>query len=238
MSTAEMSITGSEGACRVSVLLVFVGLAVIIVALVALIRGKLRWAKISSRKIASGVLVGGFVVFVIGALTSPAAGAPQAAVAVPAPAATTNVITVTTTVPPATTTTTVVPTTTHTRTTTVAPPVTHKRTTATAAPHTVHTVAPPVSPLTCGASMSDSSPSHNETTDVIVRTGVAGASVTATAHYKTTTHPKSGVAASSGTADIPFDISDATYGFTVSVDVVVSSHGASKSCSTSFTPTK
>jgi hypothetical protein len=84
--------------------------------------------------------------------------------------------------------------------------------------------------------MSDAHPTRNETTDVIVHTGVAGASVTATAHYKTTTHPKSGVATSSGTADIPFDISDAKVGRLVPVDVVVSSHGTTRTCSTSFTP--
>jgi hypothetical protein len=224
-------------------LLILVGLAVMVISLVALIRGKVRWAAIASRKIASGVMVGGFVLLIVGASIAPASSEQRGAVAAPAPSATTNAIAVTTiaqpttTVAPPPTTTTVAPTTTHTRTTTVAP-VTHKRTTTTEPPHTVHTVAPPANPLTCSASMSDSTPSHNETTDVIVSTKVAGASVTATARYKTTTHPKSGVASSSGKADIPFDISDATYGYTVTVDVVVSSHGASKSCSTSFTPTK
>jgi hypothetical protein len=244
MPTAEMSIACSEGARRVSVLLILVGLAVMVIALVALIRGKVRWAAIASRKIASGVMVGGFVLLIVGASIAPASSEQRGAVAAPVPSATTNAIAVTTIVQPTTTvvppptTTTVVQTTTHTRTTTVAPPVTHKRTTTTEPPHTVHTVAPPANPLTCSASMSDSTPSHNETTDVIVSTKVAGASVMATAHYKTTTHAKSGVATSSGKADIPFDISDATYDRPVPVDVVVSSQGASKSCSTSFTPTK
>ncbi|HEX5400861.1 MAG TPA: hypothetical protein VFX16_01020 [Pseudonocardiaceae bacterium] len=208
------------------VLLILLGLAVMVVALVALIRGKVRWAAISSRKIASGVMVGGLALLVTGGLITPAAGQQGGAVAAPAPTTTTDVVVVTTTVappPPVTTTVSVAPTT-HTRTTTPVPT------------HTVHTVAPPVSPLTCRASMSDSTPSHNERTDVIVTTGVAGASVTTTAHYKTTTHPESGVAGSNGKADISYDISRATYGFTVDVDVEVTSHGASKSCSTSFTP--
>jgi len=96
--------------------------------------------------------------------------------------------------------------------------------------------APPVSPLTCAASVSNPTPADYSTVDVIVRTGVAGASVTATAHYKTTDTTHSGIAAGDGVADIPFRISRATPGFTVGVDVTVSAQGASKSCSTAFTP--
>ena len=87
---------------------------------------------------------------------------------------------------------------------TVAPPATHKPPKTTEAPHTVHTVAPPPNPLTCSASMSDSTPADGHDTDVIVNTKVSGASVTATAHYKTTTHTKSAVAGSGGTAEITF----------------------------------
>jgi hypothetical protein len=60
--------------------------------------------------------------------------------------------------------------------------------------------------------------------------------VTATAHYKTTDTSHSGVAASNGIADLPFRISRATIGYTVPVDVTVTGHGSSRSCSTSFTP--
>jgi hypothetical protein len=236
MSTAEMSITGSGRTRRVYVLLILLGLVVIVVGIVALVRGKLHWAAIASRKIASGVLVGGFVLLIVGTEIAPASSVQRGAVALPTQSETTNVAPVTTTVQ-ATTTVTVVPTT-HAKAATVAPPATHKPPKTTEAPHTVHTVAPPPNPLTCSASVSDSTPTHNETIDVIVNTKVSGASVTATAHYKTTTHAKSGVAGSSGKADIPFDISTATYERPVPVDVVVSAHGASKSCSTSFTPEK
>jgi hypothetical protein len=84
--------------------------------------------------------------------------------------------------------------------------------------------------------MSNPNPAKYSTTDVIVRTGVAGALVTATAHYKTTDTTHTGFAASNGVADIPFRISRATSGYTVAVDVTVSGHGSSRSCSTSFTP--
>jgi hypothetical protein len=84
--------------------------------------------------------------------------------------------------------------------------------------------------------MSDPHPSHNQTTDVDVRTGVAGASVTATAHYKTTSTSHTASAAGGGSAVVPFDISRATYGYPVRVSVTVKSGGTSRSCSTSFTP--
>lgn len=81
--------------------------------------------------------------------------------------------------------------------------------------------------------MSDSSPADYSTTDVMVQTN--GTTVSATAHYKTTDTTHS-VSASGGSADIPFHISDATPGYTVQVDVTVSSGGATGSCGTSFTP--
>jgi hypothetical protein len=96
--------------------------------------------------------------------------------------------------------------------------------------------APRVSPLTCVASMSNPNPADYTTTDVIVRTGVSGATVTATAHYKTKDTTHSGIAASNGVADIAFNISGATPGYTVTVDVTVTAQGASKYCSTAFTP--
>jgi hypothetical protein len=83
--------------------------------------------------------------------------------------------------------------------------------------------------------MSNSSPADYSTTDVLVRTSANGATVTATAHYRTTETTHS-VDASGGAADIPFHISDATPGYPVQVDVTVSGGGATGSCDTSFTP--
>jgi hypothetical protein len=94
----------------------------------------------------------------------------------------------------------------------------------------------PASPLTCSASMSNPHPADYSTTDVIVHTGVSGAAVTATAHYKSTDTTHTGTAADNGVADIAFRISRATPGYTVTVDVTVTAGGAGKSCSTSFTP--
>jgi hypothetical protein len=235
------------------VLLALIGMAGVVVAVVAVIRGRLGWARITSRKVAVLALVGAFAVFLTGsALASTsttgqqgAAGSPTTVLETTSSAldiTTPETTTVVTTAPVTTTTTTRVTTTTRTttrrttappprRTTTVAPPPRVVRTT------TARPVAP-VSTLTCSASMSDSSPTHNETTDVVVRTGTADADVTATAHYSSKNTTKSGEAASSGTAEIPFDISTAKVGFAVEVDVTVTAHGASRSCSTSFTPVK
>jgi hypothetical protein len=237
--------------------LALIGMAGVVVAVVAVIRGRLGWARITSRKVAVLALVGAFAVFLTGsALAGQSTTGQQSAAGSPttvsettssAPVTTTpETTTVVTTTPVATTTTTTHTTTTQATTTratvrrtTVAPPP--RRTTTVAQPPRIvrTTTARPVAPvstLTCSASMTDSSPTHNETTDVVVRTGTADADVTATAHYKSKDTTHSGEAASSGTAEIPFDISTATAGFTVEVDVTVSAHGASRSCSTSFTP--
>jgi hypothetical protein len=84
--------------------------------------------------------------------------------------------------------------------------------------------------------VSNSTPARYTTVDVIVHTGVAGAGVTATAHYKTTDTTHSSVAASNGVAYIAFRISSATRGYTVNVDVTVTASGANQNCSTEFTP--
>jgi hypothetical protein len=118
---------------------------------------------------------------------------------------------------------------------TKAPPAT-RHTMNPAPPQTRRTTTSPASTLICLASMSNPNPAQYSTTDVIARTGVAGASVTATAHYKTTDTTHTGLAASNGVADIPFRISRATIGYPVAVDVTVTGHGSSRSCSTSFTP--
>jgi hypothetical protein len=237
-----------------SVLLILIGFAGVVVALVAVVRGRLGWARITSRKVAVLALVGAFAVFVTGtALAAPSTTGQQSAAggsttvlqttsSTPETTAPETTTTVVTTVPVTTTTqvTTTHATTTRAtvRRTTVAPPP--RRTTVAPPPRIVRTTAArpvaPVSTLTCSASMTDAQPTHNETTDVVVHTGTADADVTATVHYKSKNTTKSGEAASSGTAEIPFDISTATVGFTVEVDVTVTAHGASRSCSTSFTP--
>jgi len=89
--------------------------------------------------------------------------------------------------------------------------------------------------LACSASISNSRPAQYSTVDVLVTTS-PGATVTATAHYKTTVTTHTATAGSSGRAAIPFRISRATSGFTVIVDIAVSKSGAGASCSTSFTP--
>lgn len=101
------------------------------------------------------------------------------------------------------------------------------RTTPTTSPH---------SSLGCAASVSNSSPPDYSTVDVTVRTGAPGATVTATAHYKSTDTTHTATADGTGTAIIAFHISRATPGYTVTVDVTVTAGGASASCSTSFTP--
>lgn len=109
-------------------------------------------------------------------------------------------------------------------------------TTTAPAPAPRSTSAPPAATaLTCGASMSNAQPAQYSTTDVLVRTS-AGASVTATAHYKSKDTTHSASADGSGRADLPFDISRATVGYPVVVDVTVSAHGTTAACQTSFTP--
>jgi hypothetical protein len=89
--------------------------------------------------------------------------------------------------------------------------------------------------LSCSASMSNSHPSDYSTVDVDVRTA-PGASVMATAHYKSTDTTHSSAANGFGTASVAFAISRATPGYTVQVDVSVRNGSGSGSCSTSFTP--
>jgi len=93
----------------------------------------------------------------------------------------------------------------------------------------------PAPALACSASMSNPRPAQYSTTTAIVRTA-AGASVTATAYYKTTDTSHTATAAGNGVASIPFKISRATKGYRVDVEVTVSLGDRSASCSTSFTP--
>lgn len=95
--------------------------------------------------------------------------------------------------------------------------------------------APPPPSLTCSASVSNPSPSDYSTVDVLVHTA-GGAQVQATANYKSTSTSHSATAGGDGTADVPFRISRAAPGYTVTVEVQVSTGSASAGCSTAFTP--
>lgn len=226
-----------------STFLVLIGTAVFVIAVVALVRGKLSWARIPSRKVAIAVLVGGFVVMGAGgALAQPPTNAIDATGTPATSSAPTTTAAPTTTTTPATSTTvaTTSPTTTTTTApapvsvppvTTASPPPTTRR------PHTTTAAAQaPAIPLTCAAAMSNPRPADYQTTDVVVQTGIPGASVTATAHYKTTNTTNTATAGSNGTAVVPFRISRATPGYTVTVDVTVAAPGGSATCDTSFTP--
>ena len=89
--------------------------------------------------------------------------------------------------------------------------------------------------VSCRASVSSASPADYTTVDIEVRTA-AGASVTTVAHYKTTDHPKTAVADGAGHATVGYDVSGATPGYTVRVDVTASAGSRTAHCSTSFTP--
>jgi hypothetical protein len=60
-----------RGVLDVSGLLIFVGLVVFVVGLVGLIRGRLGWARIATRKTAAAVVAGGFVLMVVGGALAP-----------------------------------------------------------------------------------------------------------------------------------------------------------------------
>jgi azurin len=95
--------------------------------------------------------------------------------------------------------------------------------------------APASAALPCQASMSNNRPADHTTTDVRVHT--AGyASVTTIAHYKTTSHKKTGTAGIRGNASIAYSISGATPAYKVVVSVRVVHGNRSGSCSTSFIP--
>jgi hypothetical protein len=84
--------------------------------------------------------------------------------------------------------------------------------------------------------MSNPTPLDGSDTDVIVQARVAGAAVTATAHYRTTTTTRAGRADGQGRATIVFHIGGATPGRPVPVSVTVAAGGTTRSCSTVFTP--
>jgi hypothetical protein len=84
--------------------------------------------------------------------------------------------------------------------------------------------------------VSDSTPHHDETINVIVQTA-PGVHVTVTAHYSTERTTHHGVADSTGQANVPFDVLNANYGFTVRAVVVASGAGGTADCLTTYTPT-
>jgi hypothetical protein len=99
----------------------------------------------------------------------------------------------------------------------------------------VAAAAPASAPLPCQASMSNNHPADYTTTYVRVHT-TGNAAVTTVAHYKTTSHKKTGTAGIRGNASIGYYISGATPGYRVVVSVHVAHDGRSGNCSTWFTP--
>jgi len=110
------------------------------------------------------------------------------------------------------------------------------------APASVPSAVPPAAPVSaspapasqsnCTASPRNAVPGDGGDETITVRTTV-GASVSLQVHYKTTTHPFSGVADSAGTMIITFSIGRPTPGYPVRVDVSTNSGGV---CTTQFTP--
>jgi len=108
---------------------------------------------------------------------------------------------------------------------------------------TSHTPAPsatssptpsaPAQAYSCRASVSNLSPPQYTDETVYVTSNVPNVAGTVDAHYKTTTHPFSIQTDGSGSGQVTFDISGATVGYTVEVDVDLSGQAE---CSTSFTP--
>jgi hypothetical protein len=87
----------------------------------------------------------------------------------------------------------------------------------------------------CSASVSNRQPADYTTVYIYVQTR-GGALVKTVAHYRTTDHPKSARADSSGHATIAYYISRATPGYRVVVDVTVTLGSFRARCSTWFTP--
>jgi hypothetical protein len=93
----------------------------------------------------------------------------------------------------------------------------------------------PAARLKCHASMTNSRPRDYTSTGVKVST-VPFARIKTVAHYRTVTHPKYRTANAHGRRTVWYYISGATPGYRVVVDVYVSRHRHTGSCSTSFTP--
>jgi hypothetical protein len=78
-------------------------------------------------------------------------------------------------------------------------------------------------------------PADETSVGIRVRT-IPDARIKVVAHYKTTNHSKVAHAGANGRRTVWYDISGATPGYRVKVDVRVSRHGKKGSCSTWFTP--
>jgi hypothetical protein len=200
---------------RVSLAILLVGLAALIVAVLALVRGKLDLLWITNRKIAAGVLGAAVVLVVIGSvLASPSSTRQTATGAPPGPIGGVDESGAVSGG-------------------SVAP------TTANGVPGSAGQKpdGSGASPLACAVLMSNTQPEENHTTEVLVNTA-AGATVTATAHFRTTTTSHTDRATATGHTDIPFEVTKGTIGFRVLVDITIKAHGLSRSCATSFTPVK
>ena len=99
----------------------------------------------------------------------------------------------------------------------------------------VPATADAASHLKCSASASPKHPTDNSNVYISVHTK-AHAKVHTVAKYKTTDTSKSAKANGHGAATTVYDISRATPGYKVRVDVTVHKGSKSGSCSTSFTP--
>jgi hypothetical protein len=199
----------------VFLVIVAVGLVALVLSVLALVRGKLDWALLRNRKIA-GIVAGVAVVLVVVGvvLLIPAAQHPTTT-ALRSPS---NGFPVPATAPAG------------------SAAATTGATVTSAAPTSTSTNAA-ARALTCDALMSNTQPEPNRTTDLIVQTA-AGATVTATAHFKAGPSTQTDKAPSTGHADLTFAVGNTPLGFTVVVDITVAAHGLSKSCGTSFTPVK
>ncbi|AGK96700.1 hypothetical protein [Clostridium pasteurianum] len=105
---------------------------------------------------------------------------------------------------------------------------------ATTVPAPVPTPAPPQN-VSISASVSDPTPHTNERVTINVK-GPAGGTGTVTCNYKTTSSPKPITIGSDGNGAVVFDISRATKGYPVDVEVNINSNGQSVDAQTSFTP--
>lgn len=106
-------------------------------------------------------------------------------------------------------------------------------------PPTNNTTAPP--PFAITATVSDDTPCQFTTVTVHVRalrgpTGVEGASVDSTWHYKASTATESGITDASGHVALARYISGASAGYAVAVELVATSGSETALASTSFTP--
>jgi hypothetical protein len=204
----------AKGVLGVYLVIVAVGLVALVLSVLALVRGKLDWALLRNRKVA-GIVAGVAVVLVVVGVV----------LLIPAQHPTTTALRSPGTGFPSPAT---------------APagsaPATTGATVTGAAPTTTSTNAA-ARALTCAALMSNTQPEPNHTTDLLVQTA-AGATVTATAHFKAGPSAQTDKAPATGHADLTFAVGNAPLGFMVVVDITVAAHGLSKSCGTSFTPVK